>query len=207
MTGAKLYPFAVLAMLSVVSAEATTSERLSNSIVRLSPSDFASRVTVENDAAAGVVRLSTRRASAREGPSRDAFIDEAHARVTVEPRSDRVIFEVWHEFSYNGKLADIAAVRYRIGETQHFATPKNVEQWLSACGSDAGGSCFLSTRVSFELPEQHARAVAASYAPGSREPWLLEIEDRSGKAVTLGFAPAELAGLILAYEAWRPGSK
>lgn len=194
------------ALLGSTAANAASALSLPHSLARVSAAEFAQRVTVEADPLMQTVALSTRKAGTPEGPSHAVLVSDAHARAVIDTRSDRPSFQVWHEFEYDGKLAEIAAVHYSVAGTTHKAKPIGLDQWLSNCGPDSGG-CYGATRVGFELPSAHLHAIAASHAPLSREPWLIEFEDKAGKRLSIGFAPAELAGLSQAHERWRAAGK
>ncbi len=189
-------------------AGATTSMHLPNSLARISPAEFAGRVTINDDRLEDIIVLSTKRSTGKEGPAKGAWINDAHLRLVIDRASQKASWQVWHDLHYIGPGKDISSVHYLVGGELKRTQPKVTEHWLDQCpATDMPGHCNQLTRVIFELPEEHARKIADNHSAGSRQPWLIRFKDQKGESATVGLAPAELAGLIKAYEAWQARAK
>jgi hypothetical protein len=185
---------------------AAAHEQLPRSLARLSPADFASRVQSADDPLAGAVVLSTRQGYARSRAIQGAHANDVHLRASVDKRSGRVRWQVWHDLMYVGSRKDLHAVRYRSGGTTQSVTPFTVDHWLDQCPpTDAPGQCNHNARIGFELPETTVREIAAHYRAGARVPWSFQFKDIDGRDVTGGLAPAEAAGLVAAIDARADG--
>lgn len=200
----KFLKFAALALCSASTAGATPPMHLPSSLDRVSPADFAGRTTIDDDRLEDRAVLSTQRSGKREGPAKGAWITDAHARIVLDHASGLATRQVWHDLAYVGARKDISAVHYLIDGQLHRTQPRVVEHWLDQCpGTDMPGQCNQLTRIVFDLPEEHARAIAAKHARDTRQSWLIRFKDRNGESVTVGFAPVEIAGLEQAFEGWR----
>lgn len=196
------------ALLGATAAGATTSIHLPQSLSRLSPADFARKTIINDDLLEDIVVLSTQRSARSEGPAKGAWIEEAHLRVIVNRGTGKASWQVWHDLAYTGARKEVSAVHYLVDGELRRSQPNVVEHWLDQCpATDAPGQCNQLTRIVFELPEEQVRSIAESHNTGSRQPWLIRFKDSNGQSVTVGFAPAELAGLLQAYEDWRPGTR
>lgn len=196
------------AALGSTAANATTTMHLPQSLARISPADFASRTTINDDRLEDIVVLSTQRSTRTEGPAKGAWIDDGHLRVIVDRVTGKASWQVWHDLAYIGPGKQVSSVHYLVDSKLLRTQPSVVEHWLDQCpATDMPGQCNQLTRIVFELPEEHVRQIARSHNVGSRHPWMMRFKDRNGESVTVGFAPAELAGLVQAYETWRLGSK
>lgn len=190
--------------LMAVPAQATVSLKLPSGLAQLSPSEIASKTSVEDDPLEEIVVFSTRKASGREGPARGGYVEDGHARAIVNRATGTAAWQIWHDLAYGGARKEIDAVNYLVGGEIQRAKPITLEHWLDQCpATDAPGQCNQLTRVVFEITEEQIREVAGSHQPGSREPWLMRFKDRNGESVTVGFASGELAGLLLSYDEWR----
>lgn len=106
--------------------------------------------------------------------------------------------------SHGGRIGTVQEIRYTLGGWEHTAAPQNVEEWISYCGlADWEPGCCQFTRFKVSIPEVHVREVAATFDGDPRRPFMLELRERKGRSATLGFAPAELGGLVKAFDEWR----
>lgn len=195
----------LLAISCLASAQlAAAYELLPRKLASLSPQDFAQKVHVEDDPLAPAVMLSTQRGYTRGRSIDGAYANDVYLRAVVDRNTGSVRWQVWHEFINVRGHKNVVAIHYLKGGTTASADPVALDQWLDQCPpTDGAGSCNEFTRVAFELPEDVMREVAASYRAGSREPWRLQFKDVSGRDVTGGIAPAEVAGLVQALDAWQ----
>lgn len=190
-----------------MSQTAAAYEALPRSLAQLSPEDFADQVEIANDPLEEEIVLSTKDAYANGRSVKGAYADDVHLRALVDRRSGTVSWQVWHDFVHVGHRKELQAIHYLSGGDLRKAKPLIVERWLDQCPpTDGLGSCKQFVRVVFELPEAAIREAAANYRPGSREPWRIRFKNENGKDVTSGIAPAEAAGLLAAFDAWRSGN-
>lgn len=182
---------------------AFASAELPRGLARLSPTDFAGDVRIDNDPQNRIV-LSTRDGYTRTRAVRGALADDVHLRAAIDRSTGRTSWQVWHDLAYVGGQRDLLAVHYRAGAATRTIMPLHVEHRPDRCpATDQVGACGRSVRVAFEVPEQTIREIARAYRPGARAPWPVRFEDTQGRAMTGGLAPAEVAGLLQAVEAWR----
>jgi hypothetical protein len=202
-------PIAALAVLALLALPqvAGAYERLPRPLAGLSPAHFAERVRIADDPLEAAVVLSTRDGYTRSRSIEGARADDVHLRAVIDRATGRVSWQVWHDLAYVGGSRDLAAVHYLAGGSLRQSEPLLVEHWEDLCpATDGIGSCSQFTRIAFELPEDAVREIAAAWRAGAREPWRLRFKDRRGRDVTGGLAPAEVAGLVGAVDAWRSGA-
>jgi len=187
-----------------LSAPATAHAELPNALAALSPADFAGVVRVDDDPQSGAVVLSTREGYTRSRSIKGALADDIHLRAAIDRRTGETSWQVWHDLAYVGGQRDFHAVRYDAGGAPRRIAPLHVEHRPDRCpATDQVGACGQAVRVAFEVPEQTIREIARTYRSGARTPWQVRFEDARGRAMTGGVAPAEVAGLLQAVEAWR----
>lgn len=187
---------------SFLTSAAQASAVLPKRLAELTIADFAARTDVSAVPDADSMTFSTEHASKSEGRSKWLFIEEAFARLVVDNRTGERSWEIWHEVSRSGGIGRIADVRYTAKGLEHSAQPEEVEEWIGYCGpADWEPGCRKFTRFKFRLPEEHVRALAGDMQEvGSRRAWTLEMRDQKGRVAKVGFAPAELGGLLKAFE-------
>jgi hypothetical protein len=189
-----------------VAAPALAYEQLPVSLARLTPSDFAGRVSIADDPLAQAIVISTRKGYTRDRGLRGVHADDVHLRAVVDRRTGAVAWQVWHRLVYVGGKRDIVSVHYTASGAARRSAVTEAEHELTECPPTVGiGSCNRVVGFAFELPEQTVREIAQAYRPGERTPWRLRFEDADGRQVSGGLAPAEAAGLLDAVEAWRRG--
>ena len=200
----RLWP-ALLAGLAVgVPQSAAAYDRLPTPLARLSPAYFAGKVRISEDPLGETVTFSTYEGYQRGRSLKGAYAADVHLRAHVDRGNGRVTWQVWHDLiTIRGHKA-VVAVEYRAGGIWRVVRPSAVHHGFSHCPpTDAAGSCNQVTRIAFELPETAVREIAAAGRGGAQQPWQLRFKDASGRDVTGGIAPAEVAGLVAALDAWR----
>jgi len=199
-----LRPSALLVALAVSSVPAFAAQKLPRPLTDLSPAHFAEHTAIAEASPGGAVVLSTQAGYTRSRAIKGARANDVHLRAVVDRQSGKVSWQVWHDLVYVGGRKDLSAVHYTAGGVAQKAAPLHVEHWLDECpATDAPGFCNQFTRIAFELPEQTVREIASAGSAGSNAPWRLRFYDAAGKHVTGGIAPAEAAGLVQAFDAWR----
>ncbi len=187
-------------------AQAEQSLTLPSSLARAMPDEIAARTRIVDDPLEETVVFSTQRAGLREGPARGAQVDDGHLRAIIARETGQGSWQVWHDIAYARARKDVSHVHYLVDGAIRKVQPVVVEHWLDQCpATDQTGQCTQLTRIVFEIPEADIRKIAEGHEQGSREPWLMRLKDRNGESVTIGFAPGEVAGLLLAYDRWRSG--
>ena len=84
--------------------------------------------------------------------------------------------------------------------------PKSVD--LDILGRDVGScsqymGCQHTEVVAFDIDEALLRAAAAMYKPGELQGWKFKIKGKSGVERTDGLSAAEIAGLLMAVDAYK----
>ena len=196
---------ALFAVMAVSSHPALAVEKLPRPLTELSPSHFAQQIAISQTETGTV--LSTQDGYTRSRGIKGARANDVHLRAVVDQQSGKVSWQVWHDLVYVGGRKALSAVHYTAGGVTRQAKPLHVEHWLDECpATDAPGFCNQFTRVAFELPEHAVREIATAGHAGTSAPWRLRFVDAAGKDVTGGLAPAEAAGLVQAFDAWRGGA-
>ncbi|BBF82704.1 hypothetical protein [Asticcacaulis excentricus] len=188
---------AVMAAFFFAPSDSTPVEnmRLSKGLAKLEPAHFARRALIKGDHLDDAILLSTVKATRKPGPANGAYIWDGHVQVRIDRQTGQARWEVWHDLTYSGARREISEVRYQIGERLVKVKPSTVTHWIDYCPAfEMPGECSQFTRVVFEVPEEDIRAMAQSYQPQSRTPWLIRLKEARGEDVTIGVAPAEVAG-------------
>lgn len=200
----------VLAGATVVAlaSPALALEELPRGLARLSPEVVQRKVQVIDDPLERATVLSTAAAWRRGHAIDGAYATDVHLRTLVDRESGEPRWQVWHELDYAGAERKFSAVVYRTGDGLVEAPITSVVQWTDySVDHDGFGHHARRARIVFDLPEQTVREIAAGFRAGSREPWRLRFRDAGGASVTAGLAPAEVAGLVQAYESWQGRSR
>lgn len=190
-------PLAVMAAFLFTPSDMAPAEslRLSRGLAKIEPSHFARRAVIRGDHLDDAIVVSTEKATLKPGPARGAFIWDGHVQASVQRASGQTRWEVSHQLTYTGARREITEVRYEIAGRIVKIKPTTVSHWTDYCPLfEMPGECSQFTRVIFEIPEDDVRALAEAYQPGSRKPWLIRLKEASGQDVTIGVAPAEVAG-------------
>lgn len=183
-------------------AQASAPKPVPSALARMTPEDVAARVEVRDDPLEEHIRFSTkpvhRRGSAADGVAvNDGYVTALRSREGGEVR-----WRVNHELSYLGARRDLRVVHLRTAQGLEKIPPSAVRRWDDGC-PEPSTLCLQHVRVEFEAPERVIREIAAAWKPGGREAWPLRFKDAYGQDVTVGLAPAEVAGLVQAVDAWR----
>lgn len=195
---------ALFAALVLTSQPGFALEKLPRPLADLAPAHFAKTVDIAQGAAEGSIVLSTQDGYTRSRQVKGARVNDVHLRAIVDRQSGKVSWQVWHDLVYVGGRKDVSAVHYSVGGAARRAVPLHVEHWLDECpATDAPGFCNQFTRIGFELPETVVREIAATGHAGQRTPWHMRFDDAAGRHVTGAIAPAEVAGLVEALDAWK----
>lgn len=198
-------PAAILSVLALaIAAPALAYEQLPGGLAKLTPADFAGKVSIAEDTLAQATVISTRKGYTRDRGLRGVHADDVHLRAVVDRRTGAVSWQVWHRLVYTGGKREIVSVHYTASGVPRRSAVIQAEHDFTQCPpTDGIGSCNRVIGFAFELPEQTVREIAQAYRPGQRTPWRLRFEDVDGREVTGGLAPAEAAGLLHAVEEWR----
>lgn len=187
-------------------APAAAYEKLPRSLAGLSAAHFAGSVRVNDDPLSSAIILSTHEGYKRSRAIDGALADDVHLRAAIDRRTGRVTWQVWHDLAYVGGKRELASIRFLSPRGLYETAPLIAEHRLDRCPpTDGVGSCGHAVRIAFEVPERAIREIAGSYEPGTRAPWRFRFTEAHGKDMTGGIAPAEVAGLLQAVDAWRSG--
>lgn len=97
-------------------------------------------------------------------------------------------------------------------EVANFRTPEGIQSAdldrifsdVSCSGvSRYGGNCAYLEEAVFNIDEQLARNIAATYAVGAGMPWAIRFKGQSGLNVDMEILPAEMAGLLKRVDDYR----
>ncbi len=182
---------------------ASAMQPLNRSLSRLTPDEFAKRVSLIDDPLEKAIVLSTQSGHKGGQSMKGAYADDVHLRAALDRQTGKVSWQVWHDLINFPQKAQITAVHYTAGGKLHVAQPAKVEQWEDVCSPDGIGVCFSYMRVVFEIPDHVVQEIATRYRPGSRDPWPLRFKVAGRQDITGGLAPAEAAGLIQAVQSWQ----
>lgn len=177
-------------------------DQLPRSLARMTPTEVAERIHIDDDALEPYIVVSTEPAWDRGRRIEGAHATDVHMRALIDRHSGAVRWQVWHDLIYRGEQSDVVGVSYRAGGRLEQTGLVRTEQWYDDCpGTDAAPvSCSKHTRFVFEIPGTVVEEIAGAYRPESRAPWRLSFRDEHGSAITGGLAPAEAAGLLQAVE-------
>ncbi|MDF8331706.1 hypothetical protein [Novosphingobium cyanobacteriorum] len=187
-----------------IAAPALALEELPRGLARLGPETVARAVRMTDDPAQRITVMSTADAWSQGHALQGAYATDVHLKAVVDRVTRKARWQVWHELEYQGAERRFSGVTYLLGANKIETPLTSVEQWTDySVDGDGFGRDARRARVVFELPEDVVRLIAAGYRAGSREPWRLQFREAGGGDVSAGLAPAEVAGLVLAFERWQ----
>lgn len=176
-------------------------DELPQGLAKLSPANVVDRIRIEDEMLDPYIVVSTKKAWDRGRRIDGGHASDVHLRALVDRDSGAVRWQVWHELSYTGGAREITDVTYLAGGHPRQTDFVLAEQWNDCPSVDAlKVHCDRYERFVFEIPGRIVKEIAASYKPGDRSPWRMRFNDKSGRSITGGLAPAEVAGLVQAVE-------
>lgn len=189
------------AALPSTAAWAAKPSEVPRGLLRMTPDQIAERVEIRDDPLEAKVKFSTqpvlRKGGLMDGVAvRDGFLIAEKARDSGETN-----WIVRHDISYLGAHRDLHLVHLQSGAKLKTIAPSNVRRWVEDC-PDTFVTCNQHLTVEFQLPEPTVREIAAAYRAGDTRPWPVRLKDRNGQDVTVGIAPAEVAGLVKVVDRW-----
>lgn len=188
------------AFCAVASQPAAALDRLPAGLAALDPAHFAERVDVQRREDGALV-LSTANGWTGAHDVKGAHARDIHLRAVLAPSRSGQAIQVWHELVYEGSHLDFRTATLEVGGRRHVLPLSGVEHWEEDCpGPDSVGRCNLHSRISVDLPVGMAREIAATWPGNGRVPARIRFEDPHGNTVTSGLAPAEVAGLLKAFD-------
>lgn len=196
----------LLASLTLMLPQAANAlERLPASLARVTAQQSMKAVSIHDDQLEPHITFSSQKVHAKSLHLPGEVYGDAHVYAEMDRASGKVTFRVWNELVNSEAHRDFRRVHFVAGG-QHRAQELAIARtWTDNCATDDTSTrCDQRIRVAFDLPEQVLREVAAS--PTASAPWRYRLKDAHGRDVTAALAPAEVAGLLAAVDAYRGGT-
>lgn len=184
-------------------AQASVSkQQVARQLLKLSPAEIAERVEVRDDPLEDYVLFSTRPVLRKGGVSDGVSIHDGFLKAKRSRDGTSTVWRISYDMTFFGARRDPTLVHLRSKDGLLKIPPSTIRRWNDECG-DGNVTCGQHMTVEFDLPEDAIREIAAAYQPGDPTPWLVRFKDANGQDVTVGIAPGEVAGLLVAVERWR----
>jgi len=176
-------------------------------LVLLTPEHFRDTATLKDDPLDTTAIITTEPGwKETKGLLKVVWNDE-FLRVFVDKRTGAATFQVYTYVAY-------FAPGWHFYQTANYATPSGptevpvdvIDRHVIDCDAQAGG-CDYSESVGFDVTEPFLKAIAATYSPGAGNPWLFKLNAKSGDEYKDGLMPAEIAGCLMAVDAYRASHK
>lgn len=170
----------------------------------MTPELFRDRATLHDDALDTVATITTadgfvERAPLLGPPPADVFL-----RAFIDKRTGRASYQVYvsTRYRYYG-WADWLSVNYATPEGPVSARLVRIARLKGSCRN--GYRCPRVETVGFAVDEPRLRSQAAIHVAGDVTPWLFKLMARNGAEQVEMLSAAEIAGLLMAVDAYRAG--
>ncbi len=198
----------LLASLTLMLPQAANAlERLPASLARITAQQSMQAVSIHDDQLEPHITFSSQPVHAKSLHLPGEVYGDSHVYAELDRASGKVTFRVWNELVNSEAHREFRRVHFVAGG-QHRAQDLTIARaWTDNCVTDDTSTrCDQRIRVAFDVPEQVLREVAASYRADANAPWRYRLKDAHGRDVTAALAPAEVAGLLAAVDAYRGGT-
>lgn len=162
-------------------------------LLSLSVEHFRDSATFQDDAATGILTVSTERGYVeRHGPLRTVWNDE-YLRALINHATGQRVYQVEASFTYGGKRRSYSSAVYQAGGApQTVALTVGSPEVLNC----ATGECSYTEHVRFPVDEPMLRELAADALAGHPHLWAFKVVGPPGADYAGSFSSAEIAGLL-----------
>lgn len=167
---------------------------------QISPDQVAAKVTIKDDSLESVATLTTEPAFKFKGGFTDRTRADSFLRALISKATGRTIYQVYARLSYTGDRS-FQSVNY-----ENSTGPASALLTINSGTVDCRyGVCVWNRDLAFEVPEAVLRTIALRSSERPVRPWRFRFKASVGDDWTDDIAPAEIAGLLIAAEAFRNG--
>ena len=170
----------------------------------MTPAAFQARTTLSDDALDRVATLTTTDGFVEHQSFGGRAPDDVFLRAFIDKRTGRVSYQVYVSIRYRGySWAQWDSATYEAPEGPLAARVERIARLRTVCRR--GWVCPRSETIGFGVAASVLRQQADRYAPGVVTPWQFKVTGKDGSARILMLSTAEIAGMLMAVDAYRAG--
>ena len=126
-------------------------------------------------------------------------------RAVIDKKTGQTIYQVYFWTMYSGDWRHYSQANYETAEGPASTPVTKLGSDVISCAGSRYGGCLLREDVAFIVPEALLRQVAAKYQPDvlASGVWRFKLKARNGTDWADGLPVAEVAGLLMAVDAYR----
>ncbi len=181
-----------------VSGESGDERRLAT----MTPAQFQARTTLRDDDLDTIATITTEDGFIKRRPLLGMAPDNVFLRAFIDKRSGRTAYQVYATIRYRGYgWADWQTANYATAAGPRSVTTQRIARVRASCSR--GTSCARSETVGFRIDRARLGASAALYVSDLNTSWRFKLIAQSGAERPMLLTTAEIAGLLMAVEAYR----
>ncbi len=168
----------------------------------MTPADFQARTSVSDDALDRFATLTTTNGFVEHRSFGGHAPDDVFLRAFVEKATGRVSYQVYVTIRYRGySWAQWDSANFETSGGPQAARVDRIARLRTVCRR--GWVCPRSETIGFGVTAGVFRQQAERYVPGLLTPWQFKVSARAGSARILMLSTAEIAGMLMAVDAYR----
>ena len=168
----------------------------------MTPDQFAAAADVKDDALETVATISTMRGWQQHDGLLGIVNDDGFFRAFIDKTSGETRFQVYHMVRYTEQhRARFEVVNYETPDGPVSVPLIPIGRYRGSCRVYVG--CAYLETFAFPVDEALLRTLAAKYLPGRVAVWKYRLKAKTGAERDEGFAPAEIAGILIAVDHYR----
>ena len=168
----------------------------------MTPADFQTRTSVSDDALDRFATLTTTNGFVERRSFGGHAADDVFLRAFVEKATGRVSYQVYVTIRYRAySWAQWDSANYETPGGPQAARVDRIARLRTVCRR--GWVCPRSETIGFAVAPSVFRQQAERYMPGLLTPWQFKVSARAGSARILMLSTAEIAGILMAVDAYR----
>jgi hypothetical protein len=166
----------------------------------LTPADVAKGVVIDDDDFATRAELATSNAYRNNGRFADPVRADNFMRAWIDKKTGSVMYQLYQTVTYGYDWRNFTYVNYASPTGPQTAKLEQIAREAIACYGD---SCTYRETVGFMVGEDLLKTIADQYVAGNTPPWRFKFRATKGFDWEDSITPAEVAGLLLAVDAYR----
>ncbi len=194
-----------VAILTLANGQASAASSPSSGERRLAamtPAQFQARTSLHDDALDTVATITTANGFVERKPLLGPALDDVFLRAFIDKKTGRTAYQAYVRIRYRG-------YGWANWDTANFATPagpraiatQRIGRVRASCSR--GFACLRSETIGFAIGASLLIANAKLYASDGTPSWPFKIMAQNGGERAFVFSTAEIAGLLMAVDAYR----
>ncbi|MEG3082605.1 hypothetical protein U1707_03045 [Sphingomonas sp. PB2P12] len=194
-----------VAFLLLASRQTSAATHVSGDARRLAamtPAQFQALATLHDDDLDTIATVTTADGFVERRPLLGLAPDDVFLRAFIDKKTGRAAYQVYATMRYRGYgWADWRVANYAAPTGPRSIPTRRIVRLRGACSRSL--PCPRSETIGFAVEAALLKANAALYSPETNTRWRFKVLARDGQERSLSLSTAEIAGLLMAVDAYR----